>query len=281
MELWRMIVAILIYNLSIRLLINSKWIPELCNICSGDHSYLTCDQYNPIAGDRTEPVTPSLRSIPKNLVILPILPRGEGIVVIRWGDEGDDVGGWRRDRVKKILHFLLLIRKVYWKQRSTKPWWQSHLTLLMLQSLLHPLVPLLLFLFLFILVPKRTRESTGHVSSPLAKYCTNTGASDNELTLGLTTLRNLNIPYSLHDICEDLHADWGGRGVRTRFYQQSAVSEHDGTEFGEGMQGPSEESSDEGTARRGEKGRTDCLIMFYILLCMYQLLVLLIIPLLT
>ena len=46
----------------------------------------------------------------------------------------------------------------------------------------------------------------------------------------------------------------------------------DGTEFGKGVQGPSEVSCDEGTARRGQKGRTDCLIMFYILLCTYQLL---------
>ena len=33
--------------------------PELCNICSGDHYYLACDQYNPVAGDRTEAATPS------------------------------------------------------------------------------------------------------------------------------------------------------------------------------------------------------------------------------
>ena len=40
--------------------------PELCNICSEDHSYLACSQYNPVAGDRPEPVTPSSRRIPKN-----------------------------------------------------------------------------------------------------------------------------------------------------------------------------------------------------------------------
>ena len=36
----------------------------------------------------------------------------------------------------------------------------------------------------------------------------------------------------------------------------SAASEDDGTEFGESVQGPSEASSDEGKARRGQRGQT-------------------------
>ena len=68
------------------------------------------------------------------------------------------------------------------------PWRQSHPSDTAVPSLSSSFTPL---------IPpsaQKNKKSTGHVAAPLAKYCRNTGALDNELILGLKTRRNLNIP---------------------------------------------------------------------------------------